>query len=105
MAHKDNFNIGKWINENKTTNEIKVIPGGTFSLIKQEVMKKLEAEYQKDPNYFYIGADGPYIDYMNMTDQLKSAQNIETLEKVVFENLDDGYEFLFPIYRELLLKQ
>ena len=25
MAHKDNFNVGKWLNENKTTNEIKAI--------------------------------------------------------------------------------
>lgn len=107
MTHKDNFNIGKWINENKATNEIKIIPGDILSLIKQEVMKKLDAEYQKDPNYFDIGVGNgePYIDYMGMKDQLKSAQNIETLEEVVFENLDDGYEFLFPIYRELLLKQ
>lgn len=105
MAHKDNFNIGKWINENKVTNEIKVVPGDIFSLIKLEVIKKLDAEYQNDPTYFDIGADGPYIDYMGMKDQLELAPNIETLEKIIFRNLDDGYEFLFPIYRELLLKQ
>jgi hypothetical protein len=84
MTHKDNFNIGKWINENKATNEIKVIPGDIFSLIKLEVIKKLDAEYQKDPNYFNIGANGPYIDYIEMKDQLESAPNIETIEKVIF---------------------
>jgi hypothetical protein len=105
MTHKDNFNIGKWINENKATNEIKVVPGDIFSLIKLEVIKKLDAEYQNDPTYFDIGADGPYIDYIEMKDQLESAPNIETIEKVIFGYLDDGYEFLFPLYRELLLKQ
>ena len=105
MAHTNKFDLGKWLNENKTTNEIKAIPGDIFSLIKQKVMKKLEAEYQKNPNYFNRGANGPYIDYIEMKDQLESAPNIETIEKVIFWYLDDGYEFLFPLYRELLLKQ
>jgi hypothetical protein len=116
MAHTNKFDLGKWLNENKATNEIKVIPGNILSSIKQEVIMKLEAEYQNDPDFFNVdqndpdffnlgGQYDPYIDIMEMKDQIKLAQNIESLERIIFENLDDGYEFLFPIYRELLLKQ
>ena len=106
MAHTNKFDLGKWLNENKATNEIKVIPGNIFSSIKQEVIMKLEAEYQNDPDFFNVGGRyDPYIDIMEMKDQIKLAQNIASLERIIFTTLDDGYEFLFPIYRELLLKQ
>jgi hypothetical protein len=106
MAHTNKFNLVKWLNENKATNEIKVIPGNIFSSIKQEVIMKLEAEYQNDPDFFNVGGQyDPYIDIMEMKDQIKLAQNIASLERIIFTTLDDGYEFLFPIYRELLLKQ
>ena len=106
MAYTNKFNLVKWLNENKATNEIKVIPGNIFSSIKQEVIMKLEAEYQNDPDFFNVGGRyDPYIDIMEMKDQIKLAQNIASLERIIFTTLDDGYEFLFPIYRELLLKQ
>ena len=106
MAYTNKFNLVKWLNENKATNEIKVIPGNIFSSIKQEVIMKLEAEYQNDPDFFNVGGQyDPYIDIMEMKDQIKLAQNIASLERIIFTTLDDGYEFLFPIYRELLLKQ
>jgi hypothetical protein len=106
MAYTNKFNLVKWLNENKATNEIKVIPGNIFSSIKQEVIMKLEAEYQNDPDFFNVGDQyDPYIDIMEMKDQIKLAQNIASLERIIFTTLDDGYEFLLPIYRELLLKQ
>jgi hypothetical protein len=105
MAYTNKFNLVKWLNENKATNEIKVIPGNILSSIKQEVIMKLEAEYQNDPDFFNVGGQyDPYIDIMEMKDQIKLAQNIASLERIIFTTLDDGYEFLFPIYRELLLK-
>lgn len=46
MTHKDNFNIGKWINENKVTNEIKVVAGGNpLEQFKQTIYKFIEEDY------------------------------------------------------------
>jgi hypothetical protein len=46
MAHKDNFNVGKWINENKTTNEIKAIAAGSpLEQFKQTIYKLIEEDY------------------------------------------------------------
>jgi hypothetical protein len=46
MAHKDNFNVGKWINENKTINEIKAIAAGSpLEQFKQTIYKEIEDSY------------------------------------------------------------
>ena len=46
MAHKDNFNVGKWLNENKTTNEIKAIAArGPLEEFKQTAYKLIEKEF------------------------------------------------------------
>jgi hypothetical protein len=46
MTHEDNFNIGKWINENKATNEIKVVAGGgPLEEFKQTIYKLIEKDY------------------------------------------------------------
>ena len=46
MTHKDNFNVGKWINENKTTNEIKAIAArGPLEEFKQTIYRLIEKDY------------------------------------------------------------
>jgi hypothetical protein len=82
----------------QSINEVETTSGDSnFESIKQSVIDKLEREYQKD-------IDSNYID-IDIIDQVKSATNIDSLEKIIFTNIDDQYDFLFPIYKKIIFKK
>ena len=46
MAHANKFDLGKWLNENKTTNEIKAIAArGPLEEFKQTIYRLIEKDY------------------------------------------------------------
>jgi hypothetical protein len=79
----------------QSINEVETTSGDSnFESIKQSVIDKLEREYQKDIDSNYIDTD--------IIDQVKSATDIDSLEKIIFTNIDDQYDFLFPIYKKII---
>jgi hypothetical protein len=79
----------------QSINEVETTSGNSnFESIKQSVIDKLEREYQKDIDSNYMDTD--------IIDQVKSATDIDSLEKIIFTNIDDQYDFLFPIYKKII---
>jgi hypothetical protein len=85
ISTKKSYRTG--LRENSTGNS-------NFESIKQSVIDKLEREYQKDIDSNYMDTD--------IIDQVKSATDINSLEKIIFTNIDDQYDFLFPIYKKII---
>jgi hypothetical protein len=94
MAHKDNFNVGKWINENKTTNEIKAIAArGPLEEFKQTIYKLIEKDYGVEERDQIKAIIQP----------LKNILDIETLLDNFTSRIDEEEsEYTLYVYRTML---
>jgi hypothetical protein len=96
MAHKDNFNVGKWINENKTTNEIKAIAArGPLEEFKQTIYKLIEKEYGVEEKNQIKAIIEP----------LRSVLDVENELDDFIAEIDEDFEenqFITYVYRTML---
>ena len=94
MTHKDNFNVGKWINENKTTNEIKAIAArGPLEEFKQTIYKLIEKDYGVEERDQIKAIIQP----------LKNILDIETLLDNFTSRMDEEEsEYSLYVYRTML---
>ena len=96
MAHKDNFNVGKWLNENKTTNEIKAIAGGSpLEQFKQTIYRLVEKEYgveEREEIKSIIGPLTKYIEVEYETDDFIGG---------IDEDMEEG-QFITYVYRTMI---
>jgi hypothetical protein len=94
MAHKDNFNVGKWINENKTTNEIKAIAArGPLEEFKQTIYKLIEKDYGVEERDQIKAIIQP----------LKNILDIETLLDNFTSRIDEEEsEYTLYVYRTMI---
>lgn len=100
MAHKDNFNIKKWLNENITTNEIKVASGYTLDRFKQTLIDIIKDEQQRYGDNYYEGLEALFNDVMDQDDHI----GVEEVIDEFFMDMDteDYLKFLLTIYRKTL---
>ena len=94
MIHKDNFNVGKWINENKATNEIKAIAArGPLEEFKQTIYRLIEKDYgvyERDQIKAIIQPQ-------------KNILNIETLLDNFTSRIDEeSSEYSLYVYRTMI---
>jgi pilus assembly protein TadC len=97
MTHEDNFNIKKWINENKVTNEIKVVAGGgPLAQFKQTIYKFIEDDYGVEER----------DEIKTIIEPLSKVMEIEgALENFIgdeYENLADAIAYTTDIYRTMI---
>lgn len=96
MIHKDNFNVGKWINENKATNEIKAIAGGSpLEQFKQTIYRLVEKEYgveEREEIKSIIGPLTKYIEVEYETDDFIGG---------IDEDMEEG-QFITYVYRTMI---
>jgi hypothetical protein len=96
MAHKDNFNVGKWINENKTTNEIKAIAGGSpLEQFKQTIYKLIKEDYGVEEKNQIKAIIEP----------LRSVLLVETELDDFIAEIDEDFEenqFITYVYRTMI---
>ena len=96
MIYKDNFNVGKWINENKATNEIKAIAGGSpLEQFKQTIYRLVEKEYgveEREEIKSIIGPLTKYIEVEYETDDFIGG---------IDEDMEEG-QFITYVYRTMI---
>lgn len=102
MTHKDNFNIKKWLNENITTNEIKVTSGNTLDRFKQTLIDTMKDEKQRWGDNYYESEELEVLfnDIMEQNDYI----GVEEVIDEFFMDMDteDYLKFLLNIYRKTL---
>lgn len=94
MAHTNKFDLVKWLNENKTTNEIKAIAArGPLEEFKQTIYKLIEKDYgvyERDQIKAIIQPQ-------------KNILNIETLLDNFTSRMDEeSSEYSLYVYRTML---
>ena len=96
MIHKDNLNVGKRINENKATNEIKAIAGGSpLEQFKQTIYRLVEKEYgveEREEIKSIIGPLTKYIEVEYETDDFIGG---------IDEDMEEG-QFITYVYRTMI---
>lgn len=102
MTHQDNFNIKKWLNENITTNEIKVTSGNTLDRFKQILIDTIKGEKQRyGDNYYESEAlEVLFNDIMEQNDHIGVERVID--EFFMSFDTEDYLLFLLTIYRKAL---
>ena len=100
MAHTNKFDLVKWLNENKTTNEIKVISGNTLDRFKQILIDTIKGEKQRYGDNYYEGLEALFNDIMEQDDHIGVQEVIDEF----FWDMDneDYLRFLLSIYRKTL---
>jgi hypothetical protein len=94
MAHTNKFDLGKWLNENKTTNEIKAIAArGPLEEFKQTIYKLIEKDYGVEERDQIKAIIQP----------LKNILDIETLLDNFTSRIDEEEsEYTLYVYRTML---
>ena len=96
MTHTNKFDLIKWLNENKTTNEIKAIAGGSpLEQFKQAIYKLVEKEYGVEEREEIETIIGPLTKYIEV--------EYETGDFVI--GIDDDMEegqFITYVYRTMI---
>lgn len=96
MSHTNKFDLVKWVNENKTTNEIKAIAGGSpLEQFKQTIYRLVEKEYgveEREEIKSIIGPLTKYIEVEYETDDFIGG---------VDEDMEEG-QFITYVYRTMI---
>ena len=94
MAHTNKFDLGKWLNENKTTNEIKAIAArGPLEEFKQTIYRLIEKDYGIEEKEEIKAIIQPQ----------KNILNIETLLDNFTSRMDEeSSEYSLYVYRTMI---
>lgn len=96
MSHSNKFDLVKWINENKATNEIKAIAGGSpLEQFKQTIYILVEKEYgveEREEIEAIIEPQKKYIEVEYLTDDFIGG---------IDEDMEEG-QFITYVYRTMI---